>query len=112
MDEAPPLDELATRKRLVQAKMELHRAEMALYYHEVTTPIQTVRAGIASVASHPLTRVAVIGGIGFLLFSGRLKFLRKTTGFIAPLVSSKLRGFLMQQAWNLVSKGFQLWRSS
>ena len=112
MGEAPPLDELAARKRLVQAKMEIHRAEMALYYHEITAPIQTVRSGITSLASHPLAKVAVIGGIGFLLFSGRLKFLRKTTGFVAPLVSSKLRGFLAKQAWNLVFKGFRLWRSS
>ena len=33
MGQAPPLDELAARKRLAQARMELHRAEMAQGAH-------------------------------------------------------------------------------
>ena len=111
MGEAPPLDELAARKRLVQAKMELHRAEIALYYHHIMAPLKTAQSGISTASnflSHPAARMALVGGLGVLLFSGRLKFFRKPAGLIIPFISSRLRGFLFRRAWDLVLKRFQV----
>ena len=108
MGEAPPLDELAARKRLVQAKMELHRAEMALYYQQAIAPFQTVRSGFSTLVSHPIVRAVFMGGLGFLFVKGRLRFARKAVGWAAPLVFSRLRTFVMSHVWKWGLKGLQL----
>jgi hypothetical protein len=103
MGQSPPLDELAARKRLVQAKMELHRAEIALYYREVTAPLRIAESSVHTILNHPISRITMIAGAGVLFFSGRLRLFRKTLGFIAPIVLPQLRGFLKRQISGLVS---------
>ena len=102
MGETPPLDELAARKRLVQAKMELHRAEMALYYQQMISPFQKAHDGFERLKHHPIGRVAIAGGLGLLLFMGgrRLGSLKKVAGFVAPMVVPKIRGFIINRAMN------------
>ncbi len=109
MGEAPPLEELASRKRLVQAKLDLHRAELALYYSRVTAPLQIMRKG-ARFLTHPAVGLAAVGAVAWLLFSGRLNFLRKPTGLIIPMLLPRLRGLLVNRTMDMFFKGFRLFR--
>ena len=105
MQELPPLDELAARKRLIQIKMELHRAEMALYTHQLLSPLRTAQLRVTSLFSHPITRYVTVGAVGLLVFTRRLKVFRKVGGFVAPLILPFLRRFLFRQIGNLVMRG-------
>jgi len=109
MGETPPLEELASRKRLVQAKLDLHRAELALYYGRITAPLQIMRKG-ARFLTRPAVSLAAVGAVGWLLFSGRLNFLHKTTGFIVPMLLPRLRGLLVNRTLDMFFKGFRLFR--
>lgn len=105
MGQAPPLDELAARKRLAQARMELHRAEMALYFRQVTSPARAAEAGWLALAANPIARWTAAAGFAALLFSGRLRRVGKVAGWIAPLVVPRVRGFLARQAGGLAWRG-------
>jgi hypothetical protein len=110
MGQNPPIDELQSRKRLIQAKMELHRAEMFLYYNEVIAPIQNVQSKLQRFTDHPLARFAVIGGFGFMLVTGRLRMVKRLAGFIVPMLFPSMRRFLMGNAGRLAIKLFQVLR--
>ncbi len=97
MGQAPPLDELAARKRLIQAKMELHRAEMALYYQQTIAPIQMVRSGLSTITTHPLTRIVLMSGLGFFLVRGRFRLTRKAAALVIGLALPQLRTFLVNR---------------
>jgi hypothetical protein len=110
MGQNPPIDELEARKRLVQAKMELHRAEMALHYNEIMAPIQSVQSNLHRFTGHPIARAAMMGGLGFLLISGRLRMAKRLAGFLVPMLFPSLRRFLMGNAGRLALKLFQTLR--
>lgn len=99
MGQAPPLDELAARKRLIQAKMELHRAEMALYYQQTITPIRMMRSGFSTVITHPLTRIALASGLGFFLVRSRFRLTRKAVALVIGLALPQLRTFLVNRTF-------------
>lgn len=110
MGQNPPIDELESRKRLIQAKMELHRAEMFLYYNEVVTPIQNIQSNLQRFTDHPIARFAVMGGLGFLLVSGRLRMVKRLAGFLIPMLFPSMRRFLVGNAGRLAIKLFQALR--
>ena len=101
------MEEFAARKRLVRSKMELHRVEMALYYHETVGPIRSVQLSMAKAIHHPATRAGLIAGITFFIFSKRFRFVRKSAGFIAPFVWPRIRNLLMHRA---VQFGLNTWK--
>ena len=107
MDAAPPLDELEARKRLAQAKMELHRAEMALYYQEVTAPLRALRSKITALVSHPAVPIVLVGAVGFFLVRGRQPMVRKVAGWLMPLLLPPLRGLFVNRVRGWLSKGLQ-----
>ncbi|MFZ4694334.1 MAG: hypothetical protein ACOYMV_04325 [Verrucomicrobiia bacterium] len=107
MGQAPPLDELAARKRLAQARMELHRAEMALYFRQVTSPARAVEAGWHALAANRIVRWTAAAGGAALLFSGRLRRIGKVVGWVAPLVVPRVRGFLTRKISGLAWRGLQ-----
>lgn len=95
MDKAPPLNELAARKRLIQAKMELHRAEMALFVNDIKNPFQRLRSHVEKAAHSPWLWLGVLGGVGFLLFRGRKEPARKTAGWLAPIILPRIRNMIV-----------------
>lgn len=105
MGQAPPLDELAARKRLAQARMELHRAEMALYFRQVTSPARAAEAGWRALAANPIARWGAVAGAAALLFSGRFRRVGKLAGWVAPLVMPRVRGFVARQVSGLAWRG-------
>jgi len=105
---APPLGELAARKRLAQAHMELQRAELALAYQQATAPFRLAQSKLHSLTSQPGSRWALLGGLGFLLISKRFRFLRRTVGWVLPFVLPRIRGLAGQRAMQLGLKGVQL----
>ena len=111
MGQNPPIDELQARKRLIQAKMELHRAEMALYCREVLMPIQAIQTNLQRFTDHPIARIVIMGGLGFLAMSGRARIVRRLSGFIIPMFFPTMRRFLMGNAWRLAFKVFQTLRT-
>ena len=104
MGASPPLTELSARKRLVQARMEIHRAEMALYFDQMVSPFQRISSRVQAVVGNPIVRVGVVGGLGFLLVSGKLKFLRKVTSWAAPLILPRIRNFVMNRLASMVAR--------
>lgn len=112
MRESLPLNELSVRKRLVQARVELHRSEMALYYQYATQPIRAVGSQVNRVMTHPMTRLTLIGGATFLFVSRlRKKSATKTSSpteaapnasFASRVIWPRLRTFLVRR---LVSYG-------
>ena len=111
MGQTPPLDELSARKRLVQAKMELHRAEIALYYQEVMMPLRTVQSGFQQFKTHPIYQILTIAGMGFLFFSNRLRSLGKIAGFVIPIAIPQLRRFFTGNLSQVFFKSAQSWFS-
>jgi hypothetical protein len=105
MDPAPPLDELAARKRLAQARMEIHRAEMALYFRQVTSPARAAEAGWHTLAANPFARWAAAAAAAALLFSGRLRGAGRVAGWVAPFVLPRVRGFLARKVGGLAWRG-------
>ncbi len=103
MTEPLSLNEVSGRKRLVRARMELHRAEMALYCQEVMAPLRSVESKLNAIKSIPGARVLLIGGLAFLLCSGRFKWIRKKSAFLLPFIWPKLRGMIVNRAmqWGL-----------
>ena len=110
MGQNPPIDELQARKRLIQAKMEIHRAEMFLYYNEIMTPIQNVQNNLQRYTNHPIARFAAMGGLGFLLVTGRLRMVKRLAGFLVPMLFPSMRRLLMGGAGRLAVKLFQVLR--
>ncbi len=110
MAASPPIDELEARKRLAQARMEIHRAEMALYWDQITRPLRRAQDGLSTMISNPVFRWAAAGAGGWLLFTGRLRSLGRVAGWALPLVLPRARGFLARQAMTLAVRGFQGWR--
>ena len=104
MDQAPPLNELAARKRLIQAKMELHRAEMALHYSQIVQPFHSIQSGLGKVLSSPFLRWGLIGGLGFLLVRGRLRFLGKAAKWALPFALPRLRSVALGWAGKMALK--------
>lgn len=107
MGQNPPIDELQARKRLIQAKMEIHRAEMFLYYNEITAPIQNIQNNLQRFTDHPMARFAAMSGLGFLLITGRLQMLKRLASFMIPVLFPSIRRFLMSNAGRLALKFFQ-----
>lgn len=89
------MDELEARKRLIQARMELHRIEMAVYSHQILSPFQTVRHGFEKIAAHPILRWGIIGGFGFLATKLRLRLVGRLAGIAVPLVMGRIRGIVL-----------------
>ena len=101
MDQASSLEELATRKRLIQAKMDIHRAEMAIHYDHLKRPIQSVKSTARTIFSNPWLRWAIFAGLGLFLVKGGGRSLRSTvkvTGKMVPFVFPRVRNFLISQA--------------
>ncbi len=104
---SPPLNELSARKRLAQAHMELHRAEMTLHYQQATAPLRLVQSRIHSVTSNPVARWMLLGGMGFMLVSKRTRYLRRATGWLLPFMLPRLRGIFSNRALQFGLKGAQ-----
>jgi hypothetical protein len=105
MVESPPLEELAARKRLVQAHMEIYRAELALYSHQVLTPIDKA----VHLTSNPVTRWSTILGLAGLYLTGRSTWIRspwvrRGLQFIVPMVSGRLKQFVVSAALGWILK--------
>ena len=109
MGAAPSIDELEARKRLIQARMDLHRAEMAWHYRQITAPVQSFKAGFTRVMSNPIARWTIMGSLGFFLVTGRLRFVRKAAVWVAPFLLQRVRGLLLGP---LTKMGFQLFAAS
>ena len=107
MGQAPPLDELAARKRLARARMEIHRAEMALYFRQITSPARAAEAGWQGLVANPIARWTAAAGFAVLLFSGRLPRVGRVAGWVAPFVMPRVRGFLVRQAGSLALRSLQ-----
>lgn len=91
MVESPPLDELAVRKRLVQARMELHRAELALYIDHTLAPIRKASA----LASQPMVRWGGLAAMAAMVFAGaRSNKVRSAGGKVSSILGGPLRSFI------------------
>ncbi len=106
-EETPQLDELAARKRLVQAHMELHRAEMALHYQEVTAPFRLAQSKVSWITANPILRWLLIGTTSFVLVSKRTALLRRAASWAIPLLVPRLRGMFKSPTFQLGLKGAQ-----
>ncbi len=113
MGAAPLLDGLAVRKRLVLARMELHRAEMAVHVSDLLAPLRPLQTPFAFLARHRAFRWAAVAAVGFLVAARRTHLLRKAAAFVVPLLLSRLRGFIFGRAASLAMGGIRrFWRRS
>jgi hypothetical protein len=108
MVESPPLDELAARKRLVQARMELHRAELALYYQEALSPVRKFSAFVSK-PSVKWTAIAAV--VGLLMTGSRMKIVQKITGKMSPLLMAPLKTFITTRVIGFVMRALQNFQS-
>ncbi|MBI4025843.1 MAG: hypothetical protein HY360_12735 [Verrucomicrobia bacterium] len=121
MDQTPDIDSIEERKhaalqRLERCReetmacwkdlesrytqMEVRWQETVSHYQQVTTTIRNANRRIISLTSHPLIPWIVAGGIGYLIFSGRLRLVGKTLGLAIPMIVPRLREFLLRYIWN------------
>lgn len=105
MGQAPPLEELAARKRLARARMEIHRAEIALYFRHAMSPVRVAEAGWRTLTANPWLRWSAAAGAVALAVSGRLRRLGKIAGWIVPFALPRARGFLARKAGGLLWRG-------
>lgn len=105
MGQAPPLEELAARKRLARARMEIHRAEMALYFRQAISPVRAAEVGWRTLASNTWLRWSATAAAAALLVSGRLRRVGKIAGWVVPFVLPRARGFLARKAGGLAWRG-------
>jgi hypothetical protein len=111
MGKTPSLNELATRKRLLQAHLEIHRSEIALYYHDILSPFERVGSRVTQLASNRWVRWGAIGAFGYLFFARRLGILRKVAGVAMPLLLPRLQGLIRSNALQWGMKAVQMLRS-
>ena len=105
------LDELEARKRLIQAKMDIHRAEMAVHLHDITEPIRKVQNSVGRITHSPILRWGLISIVGWLAFSGRWRWFTRITAWVSPLALPQAGQFLKQNALTLGMKLFEWWRN-
>src|SRR4051812_23891211 len=98
MAEMLPLDELAIRKRLLQAHLAIQRSVISTYVEEIASPFRRLGASARSMRSNPVAHAVVVGGIGFLFFSRRFKWMRSSVRYAAPLIWPQLRKLAMNRA--------------
>jgi len=110
MGQTPPLDELAQRKRILQLKMDMRRAEMVLYYHEITAPVRFVQEKFQRLKGNPLLVAGAALLSGWLLFSGRMGVLRRAASWVLPVVWPRLRGQFLNVVLSPFLKGFSCFR--
>jgi hypothetical protein len=112
MDQAPSIDEFEGRKRLIQAKMELHRAEMAVYLHEFTRPFATVSFGVSRAFSNPVVRWLAVGALGYYLVVRRRRRAAEGENWLASIIMPRLRqvlvGIAVKAAFSYVKSSFRL----
>ncbi len=104
MGSSQSLEELALCKRLVQARMDIHRTEMLVYGDQVAAPFRRIGKSVHAVATNPFLQIGLVGSVGFLIVSKRFTFLRKAAGWLVPFILPRLRNFVM----NRVASSFAL----
>ncbi|MCC7519509.1 MAG: hypothetical protein IT578_10025 [Verrucomicrobiae bacterium] len=85
--------------------MEIHRAEMALYLRQASSPARAVEAGWHALISNVWVRWSTAAGATALLISGRLPRMGRLLGWIAPFVAPRVRGFLARKVGGLAWRG-------
>ncbi len=91
--------------------MELHRAEMALYFDETISPLRTVETRLNALRSNRPLQMVLIGGLVFLIFSGRFNWARKKSGFLLAFILPKVRTFLFGRLMQWITTNLRFLKS-